>query len=370
MRKSVAPGVYFNDSTGRYSYRPWVHGRRTERTLKATTLGAALKEYHRRIDEPQTALDLEAVCAAYLEAGAPSRAGAPRDEDFISWERRRINELLPFFRKITCEELRIHHCLLYRDWRVKSIREGCSGLRSVDMELGTLSNAINYAVLKGDTDANRILGRPRFNVGGNVSHCRDHCPRSGDELHQLAGELMKRYDGEVMGWQMLFEATSGCRTGEALPLRWDAAAGQPGHIRDEKYICISRLKQGDDDPFDYIEINPALKRVMEGLKRWNSDGWFFPSARRKEKAVQSSALSLALRRIVPKLLPGRRITSHGMRAFYVTWRRVSGIPVSQIAEEIGHRSGTGLIYSTYGRKVPPWAENDFSPFPKTVAEAW
>lgn len=43
------------------------------------------------------------------------------------------------------------------------------------------------------------------------------------------------------------------------------------------------------------------------------------------------------RRVSPKF--GRELTSHGLRAFYVTVRRSHGILDVQIAYEIGHTSG-------------------------------
>lgn len=366
---NVAPGVYHNPETNRFTYRPWVRGRRTERTLQATTLKEAIREYHLLNGEAQASKRVDDLFDAYLSANAPDRAGNPRDVDFVAWEKRRIKMLRMFFGKMDPAEIRLFHCLEYRDWRVKKILFGKSGLRTVDMELGTLSNALNYALLNGEIELNPIFKRPRFNQSKLISHCRDHCPRSGDELHLIANKLFEREDSIPMGWQMLFEATSGCRTGEALALRWDAEEGRPGHIRDGKYLCIGRLKQGDDDPFEYIEMNHALKLVVAGIKRWNKKGPFFKSFR-KESVIGPAALSHALRRILPELLPGRSVTSHGMRAFYVTWRRASGIPVYQIAEEIGHRSGVALIYSTYGRKLPPWASKTFSPYPETVDARW
>lgn len=369
MRRLVAPGVYFHEEKGYYYYRPWVHGRRTERVLESRTLREALREYHRRVEGPQELTTVADLTRLYLEAGAPGRSGVARDFQFVSSEKLKAEAFLPFFGKFVANELRIATCLAYKDWRAKRVRNGFNGRRTVDMELTTLSNVLNYAVLKGEVEVNRILGRPRFRSGAEVAHCRDHCPRSGDELHRLASALEP-----VLAWQMLFEATSGCRTNEALPLRWDAGQGEPGHVRSGKYLCIARLKQGDDDPYDYIEMNPVLKLVVKSMREWRDTYFpgspFFFQSPRGQQPIGDCSLNQALRRIVKEMLPGRRITSHGMRAFYVTWRRVSGIPVAQIAEEVGHRSGVALIYTTYGRKVPPWATRAFSPYPKTVKAFW
>ncbi|MCI0540818.1 MAG: hypothetical protein L0Z50_36930 [Verrucomicrobiales bacterium] len=374
-KAAVAPGVYFDPSTRRFSYRPWVNGRRTERILEAGTLKEALREYHQRLSVSQKLCTVGDLIQRYLDAGAPGRRGRERDQEYVKAEAKWLWWPKKFFARIPGTELKQRHCWDYREWRIPKIRAGFDGLRTIDIELGKVSNAIHLAVEMGEMDSNPLAARRRFHR--STEHCRDHCPRSGDELHKLANELLSSPTraSHVLSWQMLFEATSGCRTGEALPLRWDAAPGQPGHIREgRRYLCIARLKVGDDDPYEYITINPALKLVLSAMKNWRTlnmpaTPWFFPSLRSQERAVNEGALAHALKRIGPRLL-GRRITSHGMRAFYVTWRRVNGVPLTTIADAIGHRSGVQLILTTYGRKVPPWATKEFSPYPKTEPVAW
>jgi hypothetical protein len=58
----------------------------------------------------------------------------------------------------------------------------------------------------------------------------------------------------------------------------------------------------------------------------------------------------ALWRALKRMKSG--VTSHGMRAYYVTVRRSQGIKDGQIAAEIGDKSGVALIVSTYG-DLPP-----------------
>lgn len=373
---TVYPGVYFDDEKRRYSYRPTVNGQRSERRLKARTEAEAIKEFLKIDNQQEVDQTVADLAKLYLDAGAPNKSAEPRAQEFVDMERCRLDQVLPYWGKYLVKEMNLSACLKYRDWRVGRVRDGFDGLRTVDMELTTLANVVSYAVMSGKADSNPIASRPKFRT--KVSHCREHCPRSGDELHTLANKLMSGFtDSQTLAWQMVFEACSGCRTGEALALRWDAAIGEPGHIRDGKYLCIKRSKQREDnDPYDYIVINPALQLVLEAMKNWNhhpdSGGqsvWFFPAAG-KDTTVNKGALAHALLRIRAKLLPGRRITSHGMRAFYVTWQRTSGTPMLQIADDLGHVSGSGLIFTTYGRRPQPWATAACTPFPKTVTPVW
>jgi hypothetical protein len=72
--------------------------------------------------------------------------------------------------------------------------------------------------------------------------------------------------------------------------------------------------------------------------------------------VNKSSLAHALARLRFKI--GRKITSHGLRAFYVTARRSHGVMDSQIAWEIGHTSGGATLAEVYGGVPPHWLAGD------------
>jgi hypothetical protein len=54
----------------------------------------------------------------------------------------------------------------------------------------------------------------------------------------------------------------------------------------------------------------------------------------------------------------RKITGHGLRAWYVTVRRSHGIPDNQIAWEIGHTSRGQTLDEVYGGVPPHWLAGD------------
>jgi len=180
----------------------------------------------------------------------------------------------------------------------------------------------------------------------------------------------------VLGWQALVEAYTGLRTGEALTLRTDAQPHKPGWITpDGKSLCVWRSK-GQDGVNPFVAINEGLRQTLDALFRWKHEKhpdspWFFPSPRNPGHAVSKRALSHALKRIRPKL--GRKITSHGFRAFYVTVRRSHGIMDSQIAWEIGHTSGGATLIEVYGGVPPHWLTGDgpqMAWLPTAVEAAW
>lgn len=68
--------------------------------------------------------------------------------------------------------------------------------------------------------------------------------------------------------------------------------------------------------------------------------------------ITKGALAKRLRSIRKKLK--RKLTSHGMRAFYVLIRRSQGASDEQIAVEIGHTSNGACIKTTYGGVPDEW----------------
>jgi hypothetical protein len=373
--ETIEPGLYHDTLRDRYYVRPNINGRRTQRWLKARTRSEAIKEFFKR-DHTVSAFSVVQCIDAYLEARTPGRGILARDGDFARGEIYRCGMLKRFFGTLKAEMVNEGHCIAYQKWRVKQLTKDVTGGRAVDMDLGTLSNVFRYCLRLNPpmVDKNPFASRHKF--AGQVSHCRDKCPRSGDELHLVAAGL-----GGILALQFLFEACSGVRTGEALPLRRDASMGEPGYIRTEggqRYLCIKRVKQGADDPYDYIAVNPAMSMVLRALERYHAglakpSVWFFPGRYTSEDvALGRNSLSDALRGVSKRVLPSGRpkLTSHGCRAFYVTWRRCQKVDLLRIAIEIGQRSGVGLILNTYGRSIPIWAQGDFSPWPKKVKPFW
>lgn len=365
--KSVAAGIYIDSRTGSFVERPWILGKRTWRKLKSRTLKDAQRELAaRRTDQTRASYGaakdpyappsktVGEVCTEYQAAGCPDRQHAPKSGKALEAETYRLAKLLPFWSKRLVESVKAVDCALYFAWRKKRIRRKVSGGRTVDLELGSLNNALHWAASVGKIHANPLaIGRPKFRSGKTIRHCRDFMPVDGNELHQLAGKLFARRRSEALGWQLLIESMTGLRSGEALQLRRDAKhSGEPGYIEGET-LWIARSKNGTK-PF--CQIHPALAECIEALKRWwlwrhPKSRWWFPSTRRGKKDLP--ATTTALTRALKGISKSPR-TSHGLRAFYVTCRRAQGISDGQISDELGQRSGASLIVQVYGSIPESW----------------
>lgn len=363
----IAPLIYKDTRTGNFYERPKVNGRKTWRKLQARTKKLAQEELAaRRTDQARAAQGLARdpyapeprsigeLCVEYLKAKCPDRNHRPKDGEQLAWMAMRLKNIQPFWSKRLPHQIKLHDCATYYAWRKKRIKRGNGG-RMIDLELGVLSSVLNWAVNTGLSEVNPIaIGRPKFRPK-TVKHCRDAMPLDGNELHALAAHLFEVRQSEALGWQLLLEAMTGCRTSEVLRMRWDAKhRGEAGFIEND-WLWLKRSK-GGVSPF--VFIHPALRECLEAMKRWRvwrypDSPWFIPSYRDNGEPVHRTSLTHALAKAAPLISAGHR-TSHGLRAYYVTMRRSEGIKDGQIADEIGDKSGAAIVVSSYGAVPPNW----------------
>jgi len=366
---SAGGGLYRHNPTSSWYERPWVDGKRTWRKLQALTPKQAREEIAlKRADQARSRLGLAinpyaggqtiaAILDAYERAGFPDKHRQGRSEKARAEEQRRTGSLRRIIGEEPIASLSAPVCDRYADFRRAELKAiGRDGSRAVDLEIQALSNALNYAQRTGMAIANPIRhGRPRYHRASRARHARDCSPASGNELHLLARTLAEDPRGEVLAWQLLFSALTGCRTSEILRLRTDAAPRKPGFIEGD-WLWIERSKNGVN-PF--VVIHPDLRACIEGHRKWLAalpekwrGPWWFPSRRVPGQPTETTSLSHALYRVAPALGLGDR-TAHGLRAYFVTVRRSQGISDGQIAAEIGDKTSS-LIATTYGQVPPGW----------------
>ncbi len=392
--RAIAEGIY-QDGSGRFWIRPWVAGKRTWRRLHALKLkyardeAADLLSAHRRSmagdcrSPLATGTNFGAISRAYVEAGCPNSRGEPRDARFISLEEWRLDYLNKFYGKWAVDDIKLPSLIDYRDWRVKRVSRG-TGARTVEMDWVTLSNVINFAVRLGLVHINYIRSaRPRLRANNpgrsskavRIQHCRQFAPADGNELNLLAEYFFASRISQAIGFQMLFEAFTSCRSNEARRLRTDAAnPDEPGYI-EGNHLFIARSKHGVN-PF--VLITDELSDFLDCWRHWHQtthpeSPWWFPG-RLKNRAsalppLGERTLNHALQRATKVLgLPKR--TAHGLRSFYATRRRGEGASEAQIAAEMGITS-IALLEQVYGSRPPNWqGQKQISYWPDGATPAW
>lgn len=217
---------------------------------------------------------------------------------------------------------------------------------------------------------NPLADRPRYQKSTSVKHCREFSPHDAHELHEAASLLFQHPHSVVLGFQMLSEAYSGLRTIEVLQWGKDHFGTL---TQDGKYLNVWRCK-GQHSTNPYANAHDGLQALLKAHASWKENyypdsPWFFPS--HCGGVVDKGALAHALLRMTPKLK--RKLTSHGMRAFFVLVRRSQGATDEQIAWEIGHSSNGVCIKSTYGGVPENWRNGggpNLNWLPSTAKPAW
>jgi integrase len=360
--KAIGNGVYLDLETGNFWIRPTLDGKRTWRKLASIRQREAIEEARSLLsrqgrakrgltDDPfaKTGDSVTDLIQAYLKAGCPHRRGKLRTAEFIAGEKRRLQNVQEILGGLPAREIRLKHTFKYSDGRLPKVIGG-RGARSVEAEMNALSNVFNYAVARGQLEINYIR-TGRVTPQSTVVHCRDRMPANGDELNELAELLLQGgHSSAALGWQFLFETMTGCRTTEVLRWRLDAKEGQPGHIQGDR-LDLQRAKSGVSP---WVIIHDDLRDLIAAHHAWHQaryphSPWWFPGYRSMEtKPVSPKALTHRLRAITKGA--GRKlVTSHGLRAYFVTKMRRDGHCDEDVAEMIGDRT-VALIQSTYGER--------------------
>ncbi|HEV2380842.1 MAG TPA: site-specific integrase [Terriglobia bacterium] len=385
-----ADGVYLHSPSGFYYWRPWrfINGRmiRTWESLDTTSLKIAQERYAKlRYPSEGNApvpsngapaplpevITMGRVIRHYRDSKYPDKHKQPRKGQNLTDEESHCETLLKFWDTVPVDQSGPASCDRYYEWRKKEgFNKGCTGERMVDRELNTLNNACRWAARCELIKTNPMRDRPKYQKSTDVKHCLEFMPRSADELHEAAALLFQHPHTVVLGFQMLSEAYTGLRTIEVLKWGEDHFGTV---ITGGEFMNVWRCKgQHANNP--YSKVHPGLKALLEAHAAWKAENYtdrkeFFPS--HCGGTVDKGSLAHALRRIRKQLK--RKLTSHGMRAFYVLIRRSQGASDEQIADEIGHSSNGACIKTTYGGSPEEWRNGkapNFSWLPANVPVAW
>jgi integrase len=214
------------------------------------------------------------------------------------------------------------------------------GTRSVDLELTILGNVFNLAVRRGLLKSNPLQGRGRYSVAEDVRHCREVAP-TPEGLKQIEYWLRGR-DEQGAADAVCFLAYSGLRIGEALPLDWEAIDWS------DRVIHVQREKRGI---MPWVPILPEMETLLRDMQKRSTSHLLFPSPFDANTIRDDSALRHRLTAAC-KGLGIAHVTPHGLRSYFVTQARQSGLSDSEIAMLIGDKTGPAIVALTYGDVRP------------------
>ncbi len=288
----------------------------------------------------------------YVDAGHPRRHGAKSPRTILN-ETNCLRPIRAYYADRPAASLTLADCDRYRDWRAsggyvvtytlrghEQTKRTKGGDRAVDLELGTLGNVLAFGVRRGLLKSNPLAGRGRFTSADKVRHCREVAP-DPEGLQAIIGWLRGR-DETAIADLVAFLAYSGLRVGEALPLTW------PAVNLGEGLVNVHREKRGVNP---WVAITPELETLLHEMQTQVTSALLFPSPFDPSKPRDVSAVRHRLTAACRKLKLGH-VTPHGLRSYFVTQARQSGLTDAEIAALIGDKSGPALIASTYGDLRP------------------
>jgi len=293
------------------------------------------------------------VLDLYDKAGCPTRSMQEKAAYTVRGERYAMNPLRAYFRDLPITALTLADCDKYLEWRnsggyvaqftlrghAKTKRTN-GGKRAVDFELTVLGNALNLAVRRGVILSNPLMGRGRYTSAAEIRHCREVAP-TPEGLNRIEAHL-RQLGEQTVADLVCFLAYSGLRIGEALPLDWEVVDWA------EKLLHIKREKRGI---MPWVRILPEMEALLRAMKARAVGSLLFPSPFDPTKPREISAIRHRITSACKALGIGH-VTPHGLRSYFVTQCRQSGLTDAEIAMLIGDKSGPALIAKIYGDLRP------------------
>lgn len=292
------------------------------------------------------------LITAYVEAGSPSRKMRQKRPATLRIEAACLKPLQLFFGAKQASAITLAVCDQYRDWRLaggyfadrkpdeKGARKASprlkKGTRSVDLELIVLANIFNLAVRRQVLRSNPLQGKPRYSTAEDVRHCREVAPTPAG-LKLIEGWLRARKE-DAAADMTCFLAYTGLRIGEALRLDWEAVNWG------DRLLHVVREKRGITP---WVPILPELETLLKEMQKRATSHLLFPSPFDPEKVRDASAVAHRITAACKDLQLGH-VTPHGLRSYFVTQCRESGLSDAEIAMLIGDKSGPAIIAHTYG----------------------
>ena len=141
---------------------------------------------------------------------------------------------------------------------------------------------------------------------------------------------------------LCFLAYSGLRIGEALPLEWKAVDWS------QKILRVKREKRGI---MPFVPIVPEMEALLRGMEKRATSHLLLPSALDPKAQWARWTIRNRLKTVCRTLGLGH-VTPHGLRSYFVTQARQSGLSDAEIAMLIGDKTGPSIIARIYGDVRP------------------
>ena len=330
----------------RFVYRRRRNGKEVWRTLTAGNEAQARREVQRLtgalwLNSNSAVRTVGDALEYYRAAGFPTCRGKERPG--LGWAERAVASLATI---VAPASLYAFSATVWREYTKQATGRGAAAL---DREFRLIRAALAYCSRfpdeTGVTDCPRLgWWRPLYD-STQARHCRDRQPEHADEINDICHALFDAGQ-DVVAWFVVVQAMTGARCSELLRLRMTRERHQPG-FDDGRNLWLPRSRTAKGTaPFAVIHAD--LRRALTCFYDWHDQtfpqsGWWFPAARSYGlQPIKANTIQKALRRV------SDRVTSHGLRSYFVNVLRSQEMTDAEIALRIGHKSGGRLIVDVYG----------------------
>jgi integrase len=117
---------------------------------------------------------------------------------------------------------------------------------------------------------------------------------------------------------------------------------------EQKILHVKREKRGI---MPFVPIVPEMEALLRGMRKRATSHLLFPSPRNPNTWRAYSAISNRLTAVC-RTLGLSHVTPHGLRSYFVTQARQSGLSDAEIAMLIGDKTGPAIIARIYGDVRP------------------
>ena len=301
---------------------------------------------------------IKQLIADYIAAGHPTKKMQKKAPNTVQREFNLLKPVLRWWGDKNPSAVSLADCDQYRTWRNSgafvsqfklrghvAVRNTKGGDRTVDLELDTLSSVFHLAHRSNKIKHHPLHGRGKYVSAADVRHCREVAP-DPKGLKKLEQYFRSRNEDDVADC-IIFMAYTGLRIGEALVRRWAEVNFSEG------ILDVKREKRGI---YPWVTIADELKALLTDMQQRRQaeepqsellfPSPFDPTVPRDQSAIRSRIKTAC------RVLKIGHVTPHGLRSFFVTCARESGVADATIAMLIGDKSGPSLIANTYGDVRP------------------
>jgi integrase len=292
----------------------------------------------------------------YVEAKHPTvkkRKLKRKSARSIENETYALAQLRQYFGKKVAAQLTLGDCDTFHAWRLGGgyvakfvcrgkamTRTSPGGDRAVDLNLIVLSNALELAVRQGKLTSNPIRDRGQYADDSQVRHCREVAPTPNGLV--LIVDWFEKNDSQQDADITRYLAYTGLRLGEGLNSHWSQVDWK------EDLIHVQRSKKG---VFPFVLILPELQKLLRRMQKVSTGALLFPAPFESSVPRDDSSYRRRLAQAAKACgLP--HVTPQGLRSYFVTQARQSGLTDAEIAQLIGDKTGPILIAEVYGDVRP------------------